>query len=204
MGTLAATGGEPMNRGMNNVWLLAGSSALIYAVLAVLMGVVPGLSLSRTQPTTGAVPLSAQQARGREVYVSEGCEYCHTQNVRPLKQDLVFGRPSVAGDYAYGTPELLGDHRNGPDLTNIGARQPSAAWQYIHLYDPRAVVHGSIMPRYSWLFEIKTKAGHGDVTVPVPASFAPRGVVVATAAAQDLVAYLQSLKQASLKNGTPR
>lgn len=188
-----------MNRGMNNVWVIVIASALVYGTLAVLMGVLPGAVLSQSPPEPGVVPLTAAQDRGRAVYVSEGCEYCHTQNVRPLKQDLVFGRPSVAGDYAYDTPELLGDHRNGPDLTNIGNRQPSDAWQYIHLWDPRAVVNESIMPRYTWLFTIKPKADPGDMTVPLPPAFAPRhGIVIANQDAKDLVAYLKSLKQVPL------
>lgn len=188
-----------MNRGMNDVWALVGASTLVYGVLAILMGVIPGMVLSGSTPTPGVKPLTPAQARGRDVYVSEGCEYCHTQNVRPLQQDLVFGRPSVAGDYAYATPELLGDHRNGPDLSNIGARQPSTAWQYIHLWDPRAVVHDSIMPRYTWLFAVKRRADRGDEVVPLPPDFAPRNaVVVTTDESRDLVAYLESLKQVPL------
>lgn len=187
---------------MNNVWLLVCVSAIVYGVLAVLMGVVPGIVLSATPPTAGSRPYTAQEQRGRKIYVSEGCEYCHTQNVRPLKQDEVFGRPSVAGDYAYETPELLGDHRNGPDLTNIGGRQPSKTWQYIHLWDPRAVVHDSIMPRYTWLFTVKPTSAAGDEVVPVPPDFGPpKGVVVTTAQSRALVAYLEALKQVSLSKG---
>lgn len=189
---------------MNNVWSLIAASAIVYGLLAIVMGVIPGMVMSNTPPTEGLSPFTAAQARGREIYVSEGCAYCHSQIVRPLQQDLVFGRPSVAGDYAYATPELLSDHRNGPDLTNIGARQPSAAWQYIHLWEPRAVVHDSIMPRYPWLFDVKSKPGPGDEVVPLPPGFGPRnGVVVTTEQSRDLVAYLESLKQVPLR-GAPR
>lgn len=188
-----------MNRGMNNVWSLMGASAIVYGILAVAMGVIPGVVLSGTPPTAALQPLSPAQARGREIYVGEGCGYCHTQQVRPLQQDLVFGRPSVAGDYAYATPELLGSERNGPDLTNIGARQTSRTWQYIHLWNPRAVVHDSIMPRYPWLFNVKKSAGLGDEVVPVPPGFAPaKEVVVTSDLSRDLVAYLESLKQVPL------
>jgi len=187
---------------MNNVWLIVLWSAVVYGALAVFMGVIPGAVMSRSSPTPGLKPLTASQARGRNLYVSEGCAYCHSQMVRPLRQDLVFGRPSVAGDYAYQTPELLSDHRNGPDLSDIGARQPSRVWQYIHLWDPRAVVHDSIMPPYPWLFQVKSNAGPGDEVVPIPPSFgSPNGVVVTTQRARDLVDYLESLKQVSLKSG---
>lgn len=191
-----------MNR---NVWTIVLASAVVYGILAVLMGVVPGIVLSNTPPTTGLQPYTPQERRGRDVYVSEGCAYCHTQNVRPLKQDLVFGRPSIASDYAYDTPELLSDHRNGPDLTNIGNRQPSQTWQYIHLWDPRAVVQDSIMPRYTWLFTVKLKADPSDVVIPVPPGFGPsQGTIVATQEARDLVAYLKSLKQVPLKQGAAK
>jgi cytochrome c oxidase cbb3-type subunit 2 len=170
-----------MNRGMNNIWSLLAASAIVYGAVCILMGVVPGTAMSHLQPLPGQQPLSAQQARGRAIYVSEGCSYCHTQNVRPLAQDKVFGRPSVGEDYVYDTPQLLGTERTGPDLSNIGLRQPSDVWQYIHLWDPRAVVHDSIMPRYTWLFQVKKSADASDVTVPVPPGFGPSGgVIIAT------------------------
>lgn len=188
-----------MNRGMNNVWTIVTVAAVVYGAFCIVMGVVPGTAMSHLQPLPGVVPLNAQQNHGREIYVSEGCSYCHTQNIRPLAQDKVFGRPSVGGDYVYDTPQLLGTERTGPDLTNIGLRQPSDVWQYIHLWDPRAVVHDSIMPRYTWLFQVKKNADPGDVTVPVPPQFAPAGgVIVASQQAKDLVAYLKSLKQVPL------
>jgi cytochrome c oxidase cbb3-type subunit 2 len=188
-----------MNHHMDRLWVLMTASFVIYAVLAVIMGVVPGVALSATKPTPGLAPLTEVEARGREVYVGEGCSYCHTQQIRPLAQDLVFGRPSTRGDYAYATPQLLGTERTGPDLSNVGARQPSAVWNYIHLYQPRSVVGESIMPAYPWLFVVKRQAKPGDVTVPVPPGYAPANAVVAASPeVKALVAYLQSLKQPKL------
>lgn len=189
-----------MNRGMNNVGLLVLACVVVYGTLALLMGALPGIVLSRTPPTAGLRPFTAAEQRGRAVYVSEGCAYCHSQVVRPLAQDRVFGRPSVAGDYAYDTPELLGDHRNGPDLTNVGNRQSSDVWQYIHLWDPRALVSGSIMPSYPWLFRVEPRALRGETVVHLPPGFGPQsGVVVPTRAGRDLVKYLLSLKQVPLR-----
>ena len=190
-------------RGMDDVRVLVASAASIYVVLAIAMGVIPGRVLSATPPGPGVTPLSEAAARGRDVYVGEGCSYCHTQQVRPLAQDRVWGRPSTRGDYAFSTPQLLGTERTGPDLSNIGARQPSAVWQLIHLYQPRSVVHASIMPAYPWLFAVKSAAAPGDVTVAVPPGYAPAGVVVATQRAQDLTAYLAALKQAPLPTAAP-
>jgi cytochrome c oxidase cbb3-type subunit II len=187
---------------MNKLLLIAGGSTLVYGVLAVLMGVLPGIELSRTPPGPGVQPLTTLQAQGRHVYVANGCSYCHTQQVRPLPQDAVFGRPSAPGDFAYQTPELLGSQRTGPDLTNVGARQSSTVWQYIHLYNPRAVVPQSIMPAFDWLFEVVDRAPPGVTAVPLPKAYAPmRGVVVPTHDAQALIAYLLSLKQPALPGG---
>jgi cytochrome c oxidase cbb3-type subunit 2 len=100
----------------------------------------------------------------------------------------------VPGDYFYDRPHLLGTMRTGPDLFNIGARQPSMDWQLGHLYQPRAYVPGSIMPSYPYLFAVKDSAGVGDKVVALPPSAAPsHGVVVATPAALDLARYLLAL-----------
>lgn len=184
---------------MKRMVLIFGGAGAIYVVLALLMGVLPGFALSNLEPTPGLEPLTPLEARGRDVYVANGCSYCHTQQVRPLPQDRIFGRPSAPGDFAYMTPELLGSQRTGPDLTTIGVRQPSAIWQYIHLYNPRAVASRSVMPSFSWLFEVVEKAPAGATVVPLPEAFAPEyGVVVPTPKAEALVAYLLSLKQPPL------
>jgi cytochrome c oxidase cbb3-type subunit II len=181
---------------VNKLVLIAGGSALIYACLALMMGVLPGIELSKIPAGPGVKPLTALEEAGREVYVANGCSYCHTQQVRPLDEDKVFGRPSAASDFKYQTPELLGSERTGPDLTNIGTRQPSSVWQYIHLYNPRAVVPESIMPSFNWLFDVVDRAPAGMASVPLPKAYAPaHGVVVPTHEAEALIAYLASLKQ---------
>jgi cytochrome c oxidase cbb3-type subunit 2 len=184
---------------MKQLILIAGGSTLVYFMLALLMGVIPGFELSQTPPGPGVKPLTAIEAEGRDVYVANGCSYCHTQQVRPLPEDKVFGRPSTAGDFAYQTPELLGSERTGPDLTNVAERRGSQLWQYIHLYNPRAVVPQSIMPSFAWMFQVVDKAPKGVTPVPLPKAFAPSsGVVVPSRKAEALVAYLMSLKQAPL------
>jgi len=187
---------------VNKLVLIVGGSTLVYACLALAMGVIPGIELSRTPAGAGVVPLGKLESRGREVYVANGCSYCHTQQVRPLDEDKVFGRPSTPGDFKYQTPELLGSERTGPDLTNIGVRQPSAVWQYIHLYNPRAVVPESIMPSFGWLFEIVERPPANLTPVPLPKTYAPaHGVVVPTPDAEALIAYLAALKQPPLPEG---
>jgi cytochrome c oxidase cbb3-type subunit II len=182
---------------VNKLILIVGGSTLVYACLAWMMAVWPGIELSKLPAGPGVEPLTALQSEGRDVYVANGCSYCHTQQVRPLDEDKVFGRPSAPGDFKYQTPELLGSERTGPDLTNIGMRQPSSVWQYIHLYNPRAVVPESIMPSFDWLFEVAVQAPPGATPVPLPKSYAPAhgGVVMPTHKAEALIAYLASLKQ---------
>lgn len=185
---------------MNKLWAIAGGSTLVYVVLALMMGVFPGLELSKTPAGPDVKPLTPLEAEGRAVYAANGCGYCHTQQVRPLHEDEVFGRPSAPGDFAYQTPELLGSERTGPDLTDVGTRRGSAIWQYMHLYNPRGVVPESIMPSFSWMFRVVDHAPAGVNPVPIPAGFAPaHGVVVPTQKAQALVAYLLSLKQPPLE-----
>ena len=137
---------------MKKLLLIAGGALGIYVGIVLLVAVLPAIDLSGTPAGPGVQPLTALQAEGRTVFVANGCSYCHTQQVRPLDEDKVFGRPSAPGDFVYQTPELLGSERTGPDLTNVGASKPSDVWQYIHLFDPRAVVPESIMPNFKFLF----------------------------------------------------
>ncbi len=153
---------------------------------------------------------------GREVYIREGCYYCHTQQVRDTQNssDLERGwgtRRSVARDYIYDNPPLLGSVRIGPDLANVGSkdwrneplgdpRRPKnrdRAWQLLHLYNPRIVVPQSTMPPYRYLFEeIKAGGQRAMDALPVPA--AKLGyVVVPKAEAVQLVDYLLSLDQSA-------
>jgi cytochrome c oxidase cbb3-type subunit II len=143
-------------------------------------------------------PYTLAELRGRATYVSMGCVYCHSQQPRAaaLGPDAIrgWGRPSVSADYAYDYPHLLGVSRTGPDLFNIGARQPSIDWHLAHLYQPRSVTPGSVMPAYPFFFKVVAHPGPNDKVVSLPPQFAPTaGAVVATEEALDLVAYLTSL-----------
>lgn len=171
-------------------------AGLGFLILTLLVAILPALEVREIAPLPGAPTPTAEEERGRGLYVKEGCASCHTRFVRDLSLDRPYGRPSQAADYAGEAQPLLGSERTGPDLANVGARQPSDAWHLIHLYDPRAVVPQSIMPAYRWYFEVWDQATTEDVAVPVPPGFAPAGkVVVAKPEAIALVRYLQSLRQ---------
>ena len=175
------------------------AAATVFFVLTLVMAVLPGLREQALSAPDGITSRGAEAERGRQVYMREGCGFCHTQFVRDLPMDQPYGRPSRAGDYALEDPPMLGTERTGPDLADVGSRQPSETWHLIHLYDPRAVVPQSVMPAYRWYFVENDQAGPGDVVAPVPASHAlPGKVVVAGPDATALVSYLRSLRQAKV------
>lgn len=184
-------------------------SVVGFLILSILIGILPAYQMQNTEPLPGQEPLTALERQGLNIYISEGCVACHSQQVRNIEMDKMWGkRPSMPSDYYYTkqrldvwrqSPSLLGSERTGPDLTNVGLRQPIADWHLLHLYNPRTVVSESIMPAYPWLFEIKdeSKVTDDDKVVPVPEQFfnQPGKKVVAGEDAAALVAYLQSLKQ---------
>lgn len=181
----------------NEIKLLTGAMVTLALATSSLV-VVPYMQISHVEPPKGLKPYTSAQLRGREQYINNGCVYCHSQQPRDTAQGpdakRGWGRASVAGDYFYDSPHLLGTMRTGPDLFNIGARQPSADWHLGHLYQPRAYAHSSIMPSYPFLFELKETAEPGDRVVTLPSGYTPRGkIVVAKPEALDLVQYLQGL-----------
>lgn len=158
----------------------------------------PMLQIAPLDPPVELKPYSETELRGRHQYVSLGCVYCHSQQPRaPAQapdQTRGWGRSSTPADYVFDRPHLLGTMRTGPDLLNIGVRQPSRDWQLTHLYAPRAIEPDSIMPAFPFLFEAKDKPARNDVVVAVPDSFRPEGkTIVARQEALDLVDYLLSL-----------
>ncbi|HWK58454.1 MAG TPA: cbb3-type cytochrome c oxidase subunit II [Parapedobacter sp.] len=191
------------------------SAFLLFLVLTLFVAILPALhNQQQNAPLPGHEPLSEAAEKGKSVFIANGCVACHTQQVRNVDMDRPWGRrPSVAADYASiartdvwrNTATLMGTERTGPDLTDVGNRQPSLEWNLVHLYNPRTVVEASIMPAYPWLFEYKEYPAADDVVVNVPEAFLEkgRGKVVATEEALQLVAYLQSLKQVPLPDGRP-
>ncbi len=194
---------------------LFGAAIILFIVLTMFAAILPALNAEKNDvPLPGSKPLTGDELAGKGVYIREGCIACHTQQVRDVDMDKIWGsRPGIAADYARitrtdvwrNTAMLMGSERTGPDLTNIGIRQPSQDWLLLHFYNPRSVVEQSIMPAYPWLFEVKEYPFPGDVVVHVPDEYRKgiTGQIVATKEAMQLVAYLQSLKQVSLPVGKP-
>jgi cytochrome c oxidase cbb3-type subunit 2 len=176
-----------------------------FVALTLMIAVLPaGWVQRQNEPLPASEPMTKMQQKGLNVFISEGCVYCHTQQVRPIEMDQPWGRPSAPGDYARinrqdvwrQTPAVLGSERTGPDLSNIGERQPSEVWHYMHLYNPRSVVEESIMPSYPWLFEITDSPSDDATVVSMPEGYGPEnGTIVAADQAEALIAYLKSLNQ---------
>ena len=118
--------------------------------------IVPTLTIKDNVPTIAAVkPYSPLELEGRDLYIREGCNACHSQMIRPFRDEVVRfngknGQYSKAGEFIYDRPFLWGSKRTGPDLHREGGKNPSS-WHYKHMLNPRVTSAGSIMPRYPWL-----------------------------------------------------
>lgn len=179
---------------------------LIILVVAVggLVEIVPlYFQRSTTQPVAGLKPTPALQLAGRDIYIREGCNTCHSQMIRPFRAETErYGHYSVAGEFVYEHPFLWGSKRTGPDLARVGGRY-SDEWHRAHLNNPRDVVPESNMPAYAWLAKTPVDADSLPAkmralrTVGVPYTdddIAHAAEVAKGKTEQDaVVAYLQSL-----------
>ena len=196
-----------------------------FAVSCFTLVLVPQAQLGGLQPQfteedgkiTDRYPINVGgiATHGREVYISEGCISCHSQQVRDLQYgtDILRGwgpRRTVARDYLYSTPALLGSSRIGPDLSNTGwvdwrnedksdTRRPKkrdTAWHLLHLYSPKTIVTESNHPSYRYLFEERKIVGQkSDDALNLSGENMPRDgyEVVPTPAAKALAGYILSL-----------
>lgn len=136
-----------------NVGLLA-----ILIVIAISFGalveITPLLYQDQTtEPVENLRPYTALEMEGRDIYIREGCNVCHSQMIRPFRSETErYGHYSVAGESVWEHPFLWGSKRTGPDLARVGDRY-SDDWHRVHLRDPRAVVPESNMPGFPWLEE---------------------------------------------------
>jgi cytochrome c oxidase cbb3-type subunit 2 len=183
-------------------WLIA----LVIAVVSIagLVEIVPlFFQKSTTQPVQGLRPYTPLQLTGRDVYIREGCNNCHSQMIRPFRAETErYGHYSVAGEFVYDHPHLWGSKRTGPDLARVGARY-SDDWHRVHLNNPRDVVPESNMPAYPWLGRSPADADTIQTkmkvlrTLGVP--YTDDDIAKAPAALKDkteldaMVAYLQGL-----------
>lgn len=132
----------------------------IFTLIVILIGgiveYVPTALIDSNIPTISSVkPYTPLEVAGRDIYISEGCNNCHSQMIRPFRSETErYGEYSKAGEFVYDHPFLWGSKRTGPDLQRVGGKYPDS-WHLRHMNDPRSTSPGSIMPAYTWLLEQK-------------------------------------------------
>lgn len=132
----------------------------IYTTIAVAIGgivqIVPMLVVKSNIPTIASVkPYTPLELEGRDLYIREGCNNCHSQLVRPFRSEVKrYGDYSKSGEYVYDHPFLWGSKRTGPDLHRVGGKY-NDNWHFNHMYDPQSTSPNSIMPSYKWMFDNK-------------------------------------------------
>ncbi|MBZ5859508.1 cytochrome-c oxidase, cbb3-type subunit I [Flavihumibacter profundi] len=131
---------------------------LVFSFIAVAIGgileMVPTFLIKSNIPTISSVkPYTPLELQGRDIYVREGCYTCHSQMIRPFRDEVArYGEYSKAGEFVYDHPFQWGSKRTGPDLAREGGKYPDS-WHFNHMMDPQSMSPGSIMPSYPWLYE---------------------------------------------------
>ena len=152
---------DPLKRGVIHRFL-EGKPALfllltlVVVLIASLFEFVPMFLIKSNIPTIASVqPYTPLELQGRDIYIREACNSCHSQLVRPFRSETErYGEYSKAGEYVYDHPFLWGSKRTGPDLHRIGGKYPNF-WHYLHMDDPTTMSPGSLMPAYPWLLTNK-------------------------------------------------
>ncbi|MCU0438141.1 MAG: cytochrome-c oxidase, cbb3-type subunit I [Raineya sp.] len=143
--------------------MLVGS--LVVVSIGGLVQMIPTFVVKENIPTIASVkPYTPLELEGRDLYIREGCNACHTQLVRPFRSEVERydpngGQYSKSGEYVYDFPFLWGSKRTGPDLMRIGQKYPDS-WHYNHMLSPQDISPGSIMPPYPWLAKDNLDASH--------------------------------------------
>jgi cytochrome c oxidase cbb3-type subunit II len=172
----------------NSIYLVIG--ILIVIAIGGLVEIVPLFYLKNTiEKVDGVRPYTPLELAGRDIYVREGCYLCHSQMIRPLRDEVErYGHYSLAAESMYDRPFQWGSKRTGPDLARIGGKY-SDDWHRDHLNDPRSVVPGSVMPAYSWLADTDLDYSHIDENLKVQALLGvPYTADMIAKAAADVVA----------------
>lgn len=126
----------------------------VFISFAGIIEVIPDFA-KQSRPAVGTKPYSVLELAGRQVYIKDSCNACHSQLVRPFKAETDrYGMYSISGEYAYDRPFLWGSKRTGPDLMRVGNYR-TTDWHENHMFEPTAVVPGSIMPAYKHQFKNK-------------------------------------------------
>jgi cytochrome c oxidase cbb3-type subunit I/II len=128
--------------------------SLVVVAIGGIAEIIPTLIVKENVPTISSVkPYTPLELEGRDLYIREGCYNCHSQLIRPLRFETVrYGEYSKSGEFVYDHPFQWGSKRTGPDLAREGGLR-SNIWHYQHMYRPKVVSPGSIMPAYTWMHD---------------------------------------------------
>ena len=174
---------------------------IILAVVTILAGTLATtfipLFMGTASPSRENIkPYTALELEGRDIYIREGCNNCHTQMVRPLKFETArYGDYSTLADSAIDRPHLWGSKRTGPDLARVGRKYPGA-WHTIHMKDPQSMYPKSNMPPYAWLADrdLNTKYTEAKMkTLGYPYTAADLGDLEGKTEMDAIIAYLLRL-----------
>jgi cytochrome c oxidase cbb3-type subunit I/II len=144
--------GEHWHRAIENKPVRFMVLAIVVVAIGGIVEIIPTMIVDSNVPTIESVkPYSPLELEGRDIYIREGCNNCHSQMIRPLRFETArYGEYTKAGETVYDHPHLWGSKRTGPDLAREGGLQ-SNSWHYNHMIRPKEVTQGSIMPAYTWL-----------------------------------------------------
>ena len=142
-----------MHRTLEGKPLLFGALTFLAVVIGGPVQYIPMAVVKGNVPTIASVkPYTPLELEGRDIYIAEGCYNCHSQMVRPFREEVVrYGEYSKPGEFIYDRPFQFGSKRTGPDLHRVGGKYPNS-WHYQHMLDPRSTSTDSIMPAYPWLY----------------------------------------------------
>jgi cytochrome c oxidase cbb3-type subunit I/II len=174
--------------------------ALVVILIGGLIEIIPTYIVKSNIPTIASVkPYTPLEVQGRDIYVREGCNTCHSQMVRPFRSETErYGEYSKAGEYVYDHPFLWGSKRTGPDLHRVGGKYPHL-WHYLHMNEPASMSPGSLMPPYPWLLtnDLETENTGAKISalrsigVPYPVGYEQRAGEELRMQAEQIAADLQ-------------
>ena len=128
--------------------------SFILVAIGGLLELIPTFLIKSNIPTISSVkPYTPLELQGRDLYISNGCYVCHSQMIRPFRDEVArYGEYSKAGEFVYDHPFQWGSKRTGPDLARIGNKYPDS-WHYNHMLEAQSMSPGSIMPSYAWMLD---------------------------------------------------
>jgi cytochrome c oxidase cbb3-type subunit I/II len=191
---------EPWHRKLEGRPVRFAVLSLVAVVIGGIVEYVPTIVVKSNIPTIASVkPYTPLEIEGRDMYIREGCNTCHSQMIRPFRSETErYGEYSKVGEFVYDHPFLWGSRRTGPDLHRLGGKYPDS-WHYMHMKEPRSTSPGSIMPAYPWMYDTNTDYSHTEgkiitlrkLGVPYPEGYETRAVNDAKAQAAKIAANLE-------------